>query len=590
MRCMLFSALTILAFCLCIPPARADNLIQGLQWNVYQPGADYVSLANRDVEVDGRSVTALVITVTKPTDPFYQMGAAIDIPVAIVENTRIRLRFRARSETHNPMRAVIEKNGAPYTAVAGTTPTLGPEWKLFTIQGVSPAYEPNGLSVKFQFGQQVGSIEIADIVLEDIGPDPAFAAARPLLAPEAVQSRIRKYRTGMLTVVARDAKGRVVPGVKVHLAQIRHAFLFGCNIFTLNPDNTEDWQLEYQKRYTALFNYGTLPFYWGAFEPEAGKPQYERLEKMAKWCAAHGITTKGHPLVWHEVYPAWAPKDTDEAIPLLHKRVADIVPHFKGLIHYWDVLNEANGAAAFANGEGAWIKRDGPAKVVQTALSWARAAGAGTNETFLYNDYETGPDNVALLTALQAQHALPDAVGIQSHMHGGVWPLEKVWVTADTFGKFGKPVHFTEVTVLSGPKRDNVDQNNPPHDWLTTPEEEQKQADYVEKFYSTLFSHPSMRAITWWDFSDRDSWQNAPSGFLRRDMSPKPVYDRLMRLIHHDWWTDTAGAASAKGAFQARAFYGDYKVTVTDKKGRTATRSFTFPMGAGAKTVTVPLP
>ena len=84
------------------------------------------------------------------------------------------------------------------------------------------------------------------------------------------------------------------------------------------------------------------------------------------------------------------------------------------------------------NGESNWIKRDGPAPVVETALGWARAAGKGLPETFLYNDYDTGDSNVALLTQLQKDGKLPDAIGLQSHMHGGEWPLTKVWaVCAD---------------------------------------------------------------------------------------------------------------------------------------------------------------
>ena len=86
-----------------------------------------------------------------------------------------------------------------------------------------------------------------------------------------------------------------------------------------------------------------------------------------------------------------------------------------------------------------WIQRDGAAAVVGTALDWARAAGQGAGDTFLYNDYNTGPANVALLTQLQKDGKLPDAIGIQSHMHGGVWPMTQVWQTCERFAQFGAP-------------------------------------------------------------------------------------------------------------------------------------------------------
>ena len=312
---------------------------------------------------------------------------------------------------------------------------------------------------------------------------------------------------------------------------------------------------------------------------------------MAHYCKAHGITPKGHPLVWHEVWPGWAPKDPETAIPLLKARVSDLIPRYKETIHYWDVLNEANGATGQQppNGESRWIQRDGPAPVVETALGWARAAGQGIPETFLYNDYETGASNVALLTKLQADGKLPDAIGIQSHMHSGVWPEIKIWEVCDRFAAFSKPIHFTETTVISGPARD-YSYTAPNPGWNTTPEDEAKQGAYVSRFYTILFSHPSIRAITWWDFSDRNAWMDAPAGLIRKDMSPKPAYTQLKDLIHKQWWTNALGRTSGQGTYTGRVFYGDYLVTVTGSNGRIITKSITFSEAAPPQTVTIKLP
>jgi len=406
--------------------------------------------------------------------------------------------------------------------------------------------------------------------------------------PAAIAAHIERYRKGDLTVVVHDAQGHPLADTPVHVAMTRHAFLFGCNIFLLRPEDTELWQKTYQDEFAALFNYATVPFYWGSFEHQQGQPQYERLDAMVQWCGAHGITPKGHPLVWHNVYPKWAPVEPEAAIPLLHQRVTDIITHYSKTIHYWDVLNEAN-SPDLKTGEGAWIKRDGPAAVVGTALDWARAAGTGTPETFLYNDYRLGPENVALLTKLQAAGKLPDVIGIQSHMHGGTWPLERLWHTCETYAAFGRPLHFTETTVISGPKR-QAKGNEVVKDWFTTPEDEVTQADYVVKFYSVLFSHPAMRAITWWDFSDRGAWKGAPAGMVRRDMTPKPVYNRLLQLVHKDWWTDATERSDAQGAFRLRAFYGDYTITATDAAGHVATQTLSWPEAAPARQVVLTMP
>ena len=574
------------------PAAPPPDLLAPGGWFLATPQPADATLERPTVADAPGGGEVLRVTVAKPADPFYMIQLTRVVNEAIPQGHRVQLHFWARSSTNNPLRITVERNAAPYNAVGEQSPTLTPTWQEFSVEGASPGYGEKGISAHFQMGQKVGVVEITGATLTDIGVDPAVAAARAAIGPAQTQARIEKYRKGDLTVRVVDADGKPVPNASVHLAMTRHAFLFGCNFFGLDPANTSPAELAYQKEFTALFNYGTLPFYWGAFESTQGKPDYDKLQSMAAWSVAHGITPKGHPLVWHEVWPSWAPGTPDAAIPLLQARVSDLVPRYKDTIHYWDVLNEANGAQyqSPTNGEAQWIKRDGPAPVVATALGWARAAAPpGVPETFLYNDYNTGQENVALLAQLQKDGKLPDAIGLQSHMHGGEWPLTDVWATCERFAQFGRPIHFTETTVISGPRRDNPTDTTLP-DWNTTPEGEARQADYVTQFYTLLFSHPSLRAITWWDFSDANAWQGAPAGLVRKDMTPKPAYTRLMDLIHKQWWTDTTAKSDGKGALTRRVFYGDYTVTVTDAKGRTKTQTLTLPEGGPAQTVTVRLP
>ena len=91
-----------------------------------------------------------------------------------------------------------------------------------------------------------------------------------------------------------DAAGNPVAGKAVKVAQTNHKFLFGCGAFdsipATAPDNmgnlafyTGDGPNKafYQDRvnkWLDVFNYGTLPFYWGGFEPVEGQPLSEKLE------------------------------------------------------------------------------------------------------------------------------------------------------------------------------------------------------------------------------------------------------------------------------------------------------------------------
>ena len=594
------AALTLF-LCLAALPAMAvdppRDLLGSASWNMIRPSDDIASIETIAAQgLPGGAMTELRVTVKRAVDPFYNIQATADLSATPVIGHRLRFQFWARAEGRNTVRAVVETAGAPYTGVEAQTIDLTPQWKQYTLQETVSQIFDQPLAARLQVGAQAGVMEFAAVKAEDIGVDPAIIAAKREITPSAEAARIRKYRTGPLTIKVVDDKGKPMRDTRVKVEMTRHAFLFGCNFFGLNPKDDSPQQQAYRDRFTTIFNYATLPFYWGAFEPQQGNPDFARVDTMLDWCNAHGITPKAHPLVWHEVYPGWAPKDPDAAIPLMHKRVTDIVTKESGRIPYYDVVNEAaNGASTNPpNGESAWLKRDGAPKVVETALGWARSATGGapgrftnTPDTFIYNDYETGEPNVALWKAIKKDGKLPDAVGIQSHMHSGPWPMEKVWQICETFAQFDRPIHFTETTVLSGPKR-NVDFNGPPAtDWNTTVGGEAAQAGYVAQFYTLLFSHPSVHAITWWDFSDRDAWAGAPSGLVRKDMSPKPAYDRLMQLIHHNWWTNASGVTDKAGIFQTRAYYGDYRITLDGPKGHRVIDKVKYPDGSGEMTIVI---
>ena len=133
-----------------------------------------------------------------------------------------------------------------------------------------------------------------------------------------------------------------------------------------------------------------------------------------------------------------------------------------------------------------------------------------------------------------------DVIGIQSHMHQGMWTLAEVWRVCDMYSRLGLPIHFTETTLVSGAflgrddtRRDARGRTLGDNElWgESTRELEDRQAALVERFYTTLFAHPAAEALTWWDFSDFNAWKRAPAGLLRKDMSPKPAYEKLRELI-----------------------------------------------------------
>ena len=55
------------------------------------------------------------------------------------------------------------------------------------------------------------------------------------------------------------------------------------------------------------------------------------------------------------------------------------------------------------------------------------------------------------------------------------------------------------------------------------------QADWIEQLYTIAFGKPYIVALTWWDFPDPTFVPHG--GLLRKDMTPKEGYRRLLNLL-----------------------------------------------------------
>jgi len=403
---------------------------------------------------------------------------------------------------------------------------------------------------------------------------------------DQADARIEKYRKGdiVLKVIGPDNKP-LEDGLTVNIEQTRHKFLFGCNIFKLGRCQTPEDNANYEKHFAALLNFATLPFYWWNYERQQGESDDARTEEIVRWCKAHNVTTKGHPLAWNWAQPPWLPDEPEAAMQAQLDRIRRCVQRFKNDIDIWDVVNEATHydrpyAKERAPALTEAISRMGVGAYVRQAFKAARQANP--KATLIINDYRTDPsfaEKVISQLVDETSQPLYDCLGIQSHMHGGYWGALRTWEVCEYFAKFGKPLHFTETTVVSGPRTKGA--------WHTTPEGENRQAEQVSEFYRVLFSHPAVQAITWWDFTDQNAWQGAPAGLVRSDMTPKPAYEKLKDLVKNKWWTRTETTLQTDGKVSFRGFFGQYKVTAKSGNQK-LTGSFAFDKST-KQTIDVPL-
>ncbi len=406
-----------------------------------------------------------------------------------------------------------------------------------------------------------------------------------------------------IQIIAKD--GKPVANTNVTVNQINHKFLFGCGAFEALPytngvtvhngngsltkklgKETDRAVMEDRmNKWLDLFNYGTLPFYWGGFEPEEGKPNTEQLMNAAKFLKSKGVEVKGHPLCWHTGCVPWLMNyDNATILKKQLERIHREVGNFKGIIDMWDVINEVVIMPIYDKYDNAITricKENGRVGLVRKVFQ--AAYETNPNGTFLINDFNMSSNYEILIDGCLNSGAQINTIGLQSHQHQGVWGKEKQDEVLSRFEHFGLPIHFTENTIVAGPLvAPEITDLQDAHydDDAATPELEEMQADALEQMYRNLFeNHPLVTAITNWDYGD-GAWLNAPSGVIRKDGSLKPSYKRLHKLIKEEWHTKLELKTDADGFIDVEGFKGKYEVLYADKK-------LSFDLTDGAKTLKV---
>jgi len=389
-------------------------------------------------------------------------------------------------------------------------------------------------------------------------------------------------------VTVTDKNGAPIAGAQVRFRLKNHEFRFGMGAFdTLSIGSYGGYEKRtykgvnrpidhafFQERVdllTGAFNYGTLPFYWGGYEPEEGHPMYESRMEAARYLQAHGVTPKGHPLCWHTACANWLLKYDNKTI--LEKQLARIdrdVTAFRGVIDIWDVINETVIMPVFDRYDNAITRicnEYGRLTLIKEVFAAAHAANPDAQ--LLINDFNLSPNYQKVIEECLDAGVPIGAIGIQTHQHQGYKGLAWLNDVLTRFSQYGLPLHFTENTLVSG-------QIMPPHivdlndyqvdEWPTTPEGEERQEREWREMYETLFAHPAVEAITGWDLAD-GAWLGAPSGLLRLDNSPKPSYNTLKKLIKEDWATDVTLTTDANGQVSLHGVRGTYEASLGDRVG-----------------------
>ncbi len=403
-----------------------------------------------------------------------------------------------------------------------------------------------------------------------------------------ISEGIEKYRKGNAEIIVTDKNGKPIPNVSIKAKQKTHEFRFGANLFMLDELETDEKNEKYKEYFANVFNMATLPFYWDSLEPQRNNPRYDKAspkvyrrpapDLCVEFCEEHCIEPREHALAYDSFFPKWLyDAGVEEIKQEYERRCAEISERYKDKIRTIEVTNEMEwtcGKTAF------YDEPDFVEWCFKTAQKYFPNNQLGINEhtSLCWADRCRATDKYyAYIEANMLKGARIDAIGMQYHLFNKreneyektrlTLNPENLYRHMDLYSNFGKPLQITEVTV-------------PAYSWEK--EDEQIQAEIIEKLYSIWFSHPNVEQIIYWNLVDGYAhfWDPNPEkirasqgdmslgenyyygGLLRFDLSPKPAYYTIKNLIQNVWHTEEDVVTNKNGVCSFRGFYGEYELQI----------------------------
>ena len=411
---------------------------------------------------------------------------------------------------------------------------------------------------------------------------------------EMLQENIEKYRKGRGTVTVLDAEGKPVAGVRVKLTHKKHQCHFGANLFMLEEFETPRKNELYKKYFSDVFTMATLPFYWSATEPEKGHlryakgstPMYRRppVDLCMEFCEKTGIEPREHALAYDFQFPKWLKGLSPEEVKTeLERRYQEISSRYADKIPTIEVTNELNWPEGM-NVSSFYEHPDFLTWCYEMAEKYFPnnqiAINEAMNESWLQQGRVTDY-YYSYIENLLLKGKRIDAIGMQFHamtssdmisteyqrMTPVMYNPQKLLSRLDLYARFGKPLQITEITLsAAGPE----------------PENEEIQAELLEGLYSTWFAHPNVEQIIYWNLVDGYAYVNSDDpeviknsmgdmtigenrfygGLLRFDMTPKPAYYRLKKLLQETWHTEVETTTDQNGQLTFDGFFGEYEAEI----------------------------
>ncbi|MEV0009868.1 endo-1,4-beta-xylanase [Streptomyces sp. NPDC047973] len=315
---------------------------------------------------------------------------------------------------------------------------------------------------------------------------------------------------------------------------------------------------------------------WDAVESSRNSFSFSAADQIVSHAQGKGMKVRGHTLVWHSQLPGWVGGlGATDLRSAMNNHITQVMTHYKGKIHSWDVVNEA-----FQDG-GSGARRSSPFQdklgdgFIEEAFRTARTVDADAR--LCYNDYNTDGQNAksnavyAMVKDFKARGVPIDCVGFQSHFNSNSPVPSDFQANLQRFADLGVDVQITELDIEGSGSA--------------------QAADYT-KVVNACLAVTRCKGITVWGVTDKYSWRSSGTPLLfDGDYNKKPAYDAVLAALGgstgggDDGGEDGGGNTGACTATYTRtsAWNGGYNGQVTVKAGSSGTTTWSVP-------VTIPSP
>ncbi|MEU0085213.1 endo-1,4-beta-xylanase [Streptomyces sp. NPDC006274] len=237
---------------------------------------------------------------------------------------------------------------------------------------------------------------------------------------------------------------------------------------------------------------------WDALESSRNSFSFGAADQIVNHARSRGMDVRGHTLVWHSQLPGWVGGlNATELRSAMNNHITQVMQHYRGKIHSWDVVNEA-----FQDG-GSGARRSSPFQdklgngFIEEAFRTARTVDPAAK--LCYNDYNTDGVNAksnAVYNMVKdfKQRGVPiDCVGFQSHFNSASPVPSDYRANLQRFADLGVDVQITELDIEGSGS---------------------SQADSYSRAVNACLAVTRCTGITVWGVTDKYSWRSSGTPLL----------------------------------------------------------------------------